>query len=142
MTVCWAEDQSRARKTARELWPTAGLSSELTQELKLPAHFEQATTTVREEDISKTIGHVSEVSEAIAAAVTEQEAATHEIMRNVEYAEKETSNAALNISNVSRGASETGIALGQMLSSAQELSAESNRLKSEAEKFLAKVRAG
>ncbi|TMD42706.1 MAG: TIGR03557 family F420-dependent LLM class oxidoreductase [Chloroflexi bacterium] len=55
MTVCWAEDQSRARKTARELWPTAGLSSELTQELKLPAHFEQATTTVREEDISKTI---------------------------------------------------------------------------------------
>ena len=74
--------------------------------------------------------------------MAEQEAATHEIMRNVEYAEKETSNAALNISNVSRGASETGIALGQMLSSAQELSAESNRLKSEAEKFLAKVRAG
>ncbi len=93
-------------------------------------------------DISKTIGHVSEVSEAIAAAVTEQEAATHEIMRNVEYAEKETSNAALNISNVSRGASETGIALGQMLSSAQELSAESNKLRNEAEKFLAKVRAG
>lgn len=55
MTVCWAADMGQARKTAREIWPTAGLSGELTQELKLPAHFEQATKTVREEDVAKTI---------------------------------------------------------------------------------------
>jgi len=92
-------------------------------------------------EIGKTIGEVSKISTAIAAAVAQQAEATQAIACNVEYAAKETSEAATNISNVSRGASETGVALGQMLSSAQELSAESNRLKSEAEKFLAKVRA-
>jgi len=91
-------------------------------------------------EIRETIGKVSLISESIAAAVTEQEAATREISRNVEHAAKETSEAAANISNVSRGASETGAAFGQMLSSAQGLSVESNRLKTEAEKFLARVR--
>jgi methyl-accepting chemotaxis protein len=92
-------------------------------------------------EISRTIGDVSVISGAIAAAVAQQAEATQAIARNVEHAANETSEAATNISNVSRGASETGFALGQMLSSAQELSTESNRLKSEAGKFLAKVRA-
>jgi len=55
MTVCWASDVKAARKTAREIWPTAGLGGELTQELKLPKHFEQATKTVREEDVASTV---------------------------------------------------------------------------------------
>jgi G6PDH family F420-dependent oxidoreductase len=55
MTVCWAPDIKQARKTAWEMWPTAGLSGELTQELKLPAHFEQATKPVREEDVAKVV---------------------------------------------------------------------------------------
>jgi methyl-accepting chemotaxis protein len=92
-------------------------------------------------EISRTIGDVSVISGAIAAAVAQQAEATQAIARNVEHAAHETSEAATNISNVSRGASETGFALGQMLSSAQELSTESNRLKTEAGKFLAKVRA-
>ena len=91
--------------------------------------------------ISMTIGEVSVISGAIAAAVGQQTEATQSIARDVEYAAQETSEAVTNISNVSRGASETGFALGQMLSSVQELSAESNRLKSEAERFLARVRA-
>jgi methyl-accepting chemotaxis protein len=91
--------------------------------------------------ISKTIGDVSVISETIAAAVAQQDEATQAIARDIEFAAKGTSDAAINISDVSRGASETDFALGQMLSSARELSAESNRLKSEAEKFLAKVRA-
>jgi len=91
--------------------------------------------------ISKTIGDVSVISETIAAAVAQQDEATQAIARDIEFAAKGTSDAAINISDVSRGASETGFALGQMLSSARELSAENNRLKSEAEKFLAKVRA-
>ncbi len=91
--------------------------------------------------ISKTIGDVSVISGTIAAAVAQQDEATQAIARDIEFAAEGTSDAAINISDVSRGASETDFALGQMLSSARELSAESNRLKSEAEKFLAKVRA-
>lgn len=55
LTICWDEDMSRARRTAREIWPTGGLSGELTQELKLPAHFEQATKTVSEDDVAKKV---------------------------------------------------------------------------------------
>jgi len=46
-----------------------------------------------------------------------------------------------NVTEVSRGASETGSASSQVLSSAQALSQESNRLKVEVAKFLASVRA-
>src|SRR2546423_14467342 len=81
--------------------------------------------------ISKIIGDVSVISETIAAAVAQQDEATQAIARDVESAAKGTSDAAINISDVSRGASETDFALGRMLSSARELSAESNRLKSE-----------
>ena len=48
---------------------------------------------------------------------------------------------ATNITDVNRGAGETGAASSQVLSSAQSLSGESNHLKHEVEKFLATVRA-
>ena len=48
---------------------------------------------------------------------------------------------ASSISDVSRGAGETGAASGQVLSAAQMLSTDSNRLKIEVEKFLTNVRA-
>jgi G6PDH family F420-dependent oxidoreductase len=55
ISVCWAADEETAIKTAYEWWPNAGLGGELSQELPTPAHFEQASKTVREEDIAKAI---------------------------------------------------------------------------------------
>ena len=55
ITVCWAADEAAARKTAHEIWPNAGIPGELRQELKLPAHFEQAAATVSEDDVAKVI---------------------------------------------------------------------------------------
>lgn len=55
VSVCWAEDEKTAIQTALEWWPNAGLSGELSQELPTPAHFEQATKPVREEDITKNV---------------------------------------------------------------------------------------
>lgn len=55
LSVCFDADERRARKLALERWPTAGLGGEITQELKLPAHFEQATSKLREEDVAETI---------------------------------------------------------------------------------------
>ncbi len=52
-----------------------------------------------------------------------------------------TAEVAANITDVNRGAAETGCASTQVLSSAQSLSKESNHLKLEVEKFLATVRA-
>ncbi len=91
-------------------------------------------------EIGGTIGKISEIATTIAAAVEEQGAATQEISRNVGAAAKGTADVATNITDVNRGAGETGSASAQVLSSAQSLSSESNRLKTEVGKFLATVR--
>jgi methyl-accepting chemotaxis protein len=92
-------------------------------------------------DISDTIERLSEISSAIAAAVEEQGAATQEISRNVQQAAEGTHQVSANITDVQRGASETGSASSQVLSAAQMLSTDSNRLKLEVGKFLETVRA-
>ena len=92
-------------------------------------------------DISGTIEKLSEISSAIAAAVEEQGAATQEISRNVQQASQGTQQVSANITDVQRGATETGSASSQVLSAAQLLSGDSNRLKLEVGKFLNTVRA-
>jgi methyl-accepting chemotaxis protein len=91
--------------------------------------------------ISGTIARLSEISSAIAAAVEEQGAATQEIARNVQQAAQGTQRVSANVGDVERGASETGSASAQVLSAAQMLSRDSNRLKLEVGKFLSSVRA-
>jgi len=93
------------------------------------------------QEINGTINRISEISLMIANAMEEQGSAMQEIARNVQQAATKTAQVATNITEVNRGASETGSASAQVLSSAQGLSTESVRLKSEVEKFLAKVRA-
>jgi methyl-accepting chemotaxis protein len=73
--------------------------------------------------------------------VQEQGAATQEISRNVQHAASGTAQVVTNITDVNRGASETGTASAQVLASAQFLASESGRLKSEVEKFVRTVRA-
>lgn len=55
VTVCWAKDEKEARRTAHECWPTAAITGELKQELPAPAHFEQASRMVTEEDVANEV---------------------------------------------------------------------------------------
>jgi G6PDH family F420-dependent oxidoreductase len=55
MAICWAKDEDGARRTAHEYWPTVALSGELSQVLPVPAHFEQATKLVKEEDVAREV---------------------------------------------------------------------------------------
>jgi coenzyme F420-dependent glucose-6-phosphate dehydrogenase len=55
VTVCWAADERTAVETAMRWWPTAALKGELSQELSLPRHFEQAASTVTEEQLTEAI---------------------------------------------------------------------------------------
>jgi methyl-accepting chemotaxis protein len=100
---------------------------------------QDSVTAIKE--ISGTIEKLSEISSAIAAAVEEQGAATQEISRNVQQAAQGTQQVSSNITDVQRGAGETGKASSQVLSAAQSLSGDSNRLKLEVSKFLSSVRA-
>jgi methyl-accepting chemotaxis protein len=93
------------------------------------------------QEIGNTIGRMSEIASTIASAVEQQGAATQEVSRNVQQAAQGTQQVSSNISDVQRGASETGTASSQVLSAAQSLSGDSNRLKAEVSKFLNSVRA-
>ena len=91
--------------------------------------------------ISTTIDRLSDIASNSSVAVDKQQAVTSEIARNVERATAGSGEVSHQIVEMSRGASETGSASAQVLTSAQQLSGESNRLKTEVEKFLATVRA-
>ncbi len=92
------------------------------------------------QDITRTIGEISEISSAIAAAVEEQSAATQEIARNVEQAAAGTGEVSSNIQGVTQAAAEAGSTSAQVLSAANELSEQSELLKSEVDKFMEQVR--
>jgi coenzyme F420-dependent glucose-6-phosphate dehydrogenase len=55
VTVCWAQTEAEARRTAYEYWPNSGIKGELSQELPTPTHFEQATKLVSEDDVAQAI---------------------------------------------------------------------------------------
>ena len=93
------------------------------------------------EEIGATIGQMSDIAATIAATVEEQGAANREISQNVRRATHGTEQVSTNISDVQRGAVETGAASAQVLSSARSLAAESSRLKDEVRRFLGTVRA-
>ncbi|MBP0113219.1 MULTISPECIES: methyl-accepting chemotaxis protein [Bradyrhizobium] len=119
---------------------TAKATGEIGQQISgIQAATNDSVGAIRE--ISSTIERLSEISSAIAAAVEEQGAATQEIARNVQQAAQGTQQVSSNITDVQRGATETGTASSQVLSAAQMLSNDSNRLKTEVGKFLANVRA-
>jgi G6PDH family F420-dependent oxidoreductase len=55
ITGCWAGSEEEGAKTACEVWPNAALGGDLTYELPLPLHFEQATADVKPEDLAEAI---------------------------------------------------------------------------------------
>jgi methyl-accepting chemotaxis protein len=118
---------------------TAKATGEIGQQISgIQAATQESVNDIRE--ISSTIEKLSEISSTIAAAVEEQGAATQEIARNVQQAAQGTQQVSSNITDVQRGAGETGSASSQVLSAAQSLSRDSNRLKLEVGKFLNSVR--
>jgi methyl-accepting chemotaxis protein len=119
---------------------TAKATGEISQQISgIQAATQESVNAIRE--ISGTIEKLSEVSSTIAAAVEQQGAATQEISRNIQQASQGTQQVSCNITDVQRGAGETGSASSQVLSAAQMLSSDSNRLKVEVSKFLDSVRA-
>jgi methyl-accepting chemotaxis protein len=119
---------------------TAKATGEIGQQIAgIQAATQESVGAIKE--IGGTIERLAEVASTIAAAVEEQGAATQEISRNVQQAAHGTQQVSSNITDVQRGASETGSASSQVLSAAQSLSGDSNRLKLEVGKFLNSVRA-
>jgi methyl-accepting chemotaxis protein len=119
---------------------TAKATGEIGQQITgIQAATRESVGAIKE--ISDIIGKMSEIASTIASAVEEQGAATQEISRNVQQAAQGTQQVSSNIVDVQHGVSETGSASAQVLSAAQSLSRDSNRLKDEVGNFLNTVRA-
>jgi coenzyme F420-dependent glucose-6-phosphate dehydrogenase len=55
VTVCWAEDEAEARRTAHRIWPNAVSPGRLSQELPLPSDFESVAELVTEEQVAEKV---------------------------------------------------------------------------------------
>jgi methyl-accepting chemotaxis protein len=131
--VVASEVKALAEQTARA---TGEISVQVSG---IQAATQESVGSIKE--IGDTIQRMAEISSTIASAVEEQGAATREIARNVQQAAKGTMEVSSNIADVQHGANETGSASSQVLSAAQSLSQDSNRLKHEVDRFLDTVRA-
>jgi methyl-accepting chemotaxis protein len=119
---------------------TAKATEEISNQIEgMQSATETSVTAIRA--IGKTITSISEISATIAAAVEEQGAATKEIARNMQEAARLSTQVASNVTDVNKGAGETGSASTQVLASAQSLSKESGQLRLEVDKFLTAMRA-
>jgi G6PDH family F420-dependent oxidoreductase len=55
MTVCWAETEQQAKKTAREWWPVAAVPGALMSQLATPAQFEATAKLITEDAVASAI---------------------------------------------------------------------------------------
>ena len=127
---------------AQEVKALASQTSKATEEIGVQIAGVQAATrdsvaTIKE--IGATIGRISEIAAAITAAVDEQAATTQHIAENIHAAAGGAAHVAANIGEVNDSAAAISTASSQLLSSAQTLSHDGNRLAAEMEKFLAAV---
>jgi methyl-accepting chemotaxis protein len=92
--------------------------------------------------ISRIIAQISEISAAIASAVEEQGAATHEIARNVEQAAAGTQEVSSSIIGVNQASGESGHAATEVLAAAGELSRQADTLAHQVDSFISTIRHG
>jgi methyl-accepting chemotaxis protein len=90
--------------------------------------------------IGGTIDEVSAVATSIASAVEEQGAATQEITRSTQQAAQRTREVSENISGVTADADATGDAANGVKSAAEALGKQSERLRTQVDDFLSKIR--
>ena len=101
---------SEVKSLARQ---TANSTEEITRQVtEMQTATNAAVSAVA--DIGRTIGEIAEVSVAVAAAVEEQAAATHEIARNVTETATAAHRVADSIAEVSRDAVAVGTQAGEM----------------------------
>ncbi|MGL5448437.1 MAG: protoglobin domain-containing protein [Rhabdaerophilum sp.] len=129
---------------ANEVKALAAQTAKATSEIASQVGFVQETTrdsALAIEQIGKTIGEMSSIAVAIAAAVEEQRAVTEGISQNAAEAALGTQEVSRNITQVTTAMNENGTAVGQLLESSRELAGQSTILSAKLAEFLQEVRA-
>jgi len=129
---------------ASEVKALANQTAQATGNIAAQIQAMQAATREATTDIAAirdSIGHINEVTAAIAAAVEQQGAATRDIAQNVHRAAVGTSDIASAIGGVTTAANETGGAAGQVQATSATLAKQAGMLRREMGAFLNRVRA-
>ena len=109
---------------------------------QIDAMQQQTGTTVHSiEAINATIATVTDISSSVASAVEEQNAATHEISRNVHEAANGTQEVSSTIAGVTQAAGETGVASSEVRAAAVDLGNRAEALEALVSTFLNDVQA-
>ncbi|WP_316173280.1 MULTISPECIES: methyl-accepting chemotaxis protein [unclassified Bradyrhizobium] len=119
---------------------TAKATEEITSQIEAIRDATGSTVNAIRE-IGATIGQMNEITDAIAAAVEEQGAATKEIARSVQQAAQGTQGVMQHIVGVREASGQVGAAAAQVLSAASQLGSQSDQLKTQTGRFLGNVRA-
>jgi methyl-accepting chemotaxis protein len=131
--VVAAEVKTLANQTARA---TDAIGAQVTSMQQATG---DAVTAIA--NITGTITTISEIAEAIAAAVEEQGAATREITRNVQEAANGANAVSSNITGVNEAAHQTDAVSSEVLVSAEKLGCQAAALRADVDRFLANIRA-
>nr|WP_298683073.1 methyl-accepting chemotaxis protein [uncultured Dongia sp.] len=130
---------------ASEVKNLATQTAKATEEISAQiSSIQQSTGAAAAEiaEVAKTIEQISQVNSTIAAAVTEQDAATTEIARAVSEAASGTADLQEQIGLVSQSAQNSGSAAGTMVSAVGQLQSRFQDLEHRIDGFLSSVRAG
>ncbi len=127
---------------AQEVKALAAQTSRATEEIGVQIAGVQVATqdsVAIIKEIGATIARISEIAAAITAAMEAQARTTRQIAEDVEAATASSSHVTANIVEVNNSATAITSASAQVLSSAQTLAHDGNRLSAEMEKFLTAV---
>ncbi len=119
---------------------TAKATEDITDQIShIQAATKDAVDAIR--GIGSVIGEISHIAVTLAAAIEEQGAATQEIARNVHEAAGGTKDVTENIASVKQATATTGAAATDVLSAANELTKQAERLTSEVNTFISGLKA-
>jgi methyl-accepting chemotaxis protein len=129
---------------ANEVKALAGQTAKATKEISGHiAAMQQATGRSVEaiDTIRGTIGDLGKISAAIAVAVTQQGAATHEIARSADTAARRTADTAKEVGNAREASDEASVKAAAIRGTAGELSELAARMRRQIDTFLANLHA-
>ena len=92
-------------------------------------------------NIGKTVDEMSGISTAIASAMEQQGATTHDIARNINQAAERTREVSANMRNVGEAAETTSVAASELQQASDDLRSHASQLEQEMKEFLGEMRA-
>lgn len=129
---------------ASEVKSLATQTAKATEEIAAQISAIQGTTTDAVgaiEGMSQTIERIREISNAVAAAVEEQDAAAAEISSNIQDAAGRSGDVSANIESAARNAGEAGSRASEVDGLAQQLSLKADALNTQVREFVDRLRA-